>query len=162
MNRLFLILITLLVATQSYAQSVKFEFNAKESVGFPKLSSCNVTITSSIPLMKMGRGGDVIQQTNFIEFDFKYKPLGGFDVKGNEAKLEMLYSILKKLTKSENINIENDDFFTRTFHNIHGVAWFVERTLIKHGFAVTVKETPPELTDHKNYDRRWIYYFFKP
>jgi hypothetical protein len=150
-----------MVATQSYAQSVKFEFKAKEAEGFPRLNESSIMITSSTPLVPMMRRGEVIKHYNVIEFDFKYKPLD-FDVKGNEAKLGMLYSILKKLTKSENINIDDDHFYTMINHSMSQVAWFVERTLIQHGFSVTVKETPPEITDTKNYDQRWVYYFFKP
>jgi hypothetical protein len=161
MNKLLLILITLLVAAQSYAQSVKFEFIARESSEYPNLNSSVILVTSSIPLFAGVRQNQIIRHENVIKFSSE-NPL--FVKKDeNKEQLEQLMSILRKIVHPDELKTEEDVLLkNRISYSMGTLVSFVETVMIKHGFSVTIREKTKDESRGRNYEFVWEYYFFKP
>jgi len=162
MNKLLLILITLLVAAQSYAQSVKFQFRAKSSSEFPNLNISNIIITSSIPLFKTLRQGKIIEHECGIKFETK-DPLF-IDAVENTDQIATLMTLLRKIIQSDTLKHRDEDVLlkNRTSYNMGTLVSFVEDIMIKNGFSVTLKDKIGDVAKDKNYNFVWELYFFKP
>ena len=158
-----LIILLTLVLSFSFAdaQSVKFEFSVKESKKYPNLSKCSIWVISSTPMLDMSRRGETINLENGLKFNTDNPAM--IPIAENKLQLNLLKSLLKKLCKTERLNIyETDAFNTRLDDYTMGeIVSFVESIMIKHGYSLTFKKEEKESNGRDGYEWEWEYYFLK-
>lgn len=162
MKKLTLSLLFFAFALCCSAQSVKFEFRVKESKRFPNLKNCSIWIVSSTPMLEMSRRGETISLENGLKFETDIPTT--IPIAENKYQLNLLNSLLKKLCKTEKLNVYKTDAFNKGFsdYTMGEVIRYIEKVMIKHGYSLTFKKEDKESNGHDGYEWEWEYYFFKP